>query len=118
PPLLRLLLSWMRRCALLAGGGGAAHGPWRPDAALPTACAGVYAGHLEDAEWRQLLQKVGSRPPLSISERRELCRIGCMFCLEVRQDGVGFESNLDSVARSGVHVNPRVLQLSRRKAGP
>ncbi len=88
------------------------------DAALPTACDGVYAGHLEDAEWRQLLEKVGSRPLLSISERRELCRIGCMFCLEVRQDGVGFESNLDSVARSGVRVNPRVLQLSRRKAAP
>lgn len=88
------------------------------DAALSTECEGVYAGQLTDAEWRQLLDQRGGRPLLSISERRDLCRIGCMFCLDVRQEGVGFESNLDSVARSGVRVNPRVLQLSRRKAAP
>ena len=40
-----------------------------------------------------------------------------MFCLDVRDAGVGFETNLDAVARSGVRVNPRVLQLARRKGG-
>ena len=49
---------------------------------------------------------------------RELCRIGCMFCLDVRAEGVGFDSHPEAVARSGVRVNPRVLQLSRRKAAP
>ena len=54
---------------------------------------------------------------LSISERQELCQTDCMFCLDVRDVGVGFETNLDAVARSGVRVNPRVLQLARRKGG-
>ena len=57
------------------------------------------------------------QPLLSISERQELCQTDCMFCLDVRDAGVGFETNLDAVARSGVRVNPRVLQLARRKGG-
>lgn len=88
------------------------------DAALLTECDGVYAGVLGDDAWRQLVARLGDRPLLSISERQELCRIGGMFCLDVRPGGVSFEINLDSVARSGVRVNPRVLQLAKRKGGP
>ncbi len=88
------------------------------DAALAGSCDGIYAGRLGDDDWRRLQERMGTQALLSISERRELCRVGCMFCLDVRTEGVGFESNLDSVSRSGVRVNPRVLQLSRRKAGP
>lgn len=85
------------------------------DAELLSQCDGVYAGVLDDAAWRQLRSRLEAQPLLSISERQELCLIGCMFCLDVRSSGVGFETNLDSVARSGVRVNPRVLQLARRK---
>lgn len=85
------------------------------DASLLSDCDGIYAGVLGDAAWRQLTTRLGTQPLLSISERQELCNIGCMFCLDVRPNGVGFESNLDSVARSGVRVNPRVLQLAKRK---
>jgi len=88
------------------------------DATLATSCDGIYAGRLDDDEWRRLAERIGPQAVLSIGERRELCRIGCMFCLDVRPEGVGFESNPEAVARSGVRVNPRVLQLSRRKAGP
>lgn len=84
------------------------------DGALLSQCDGVYAGMLDDAAWRTLRARLESQPLLSISERQELCRIGCMFCLDVRDSGVTFETNLDSVARSGVRVNPRVLQLARR----
>jgi hypothetical protein len=87
------------------------------DAGLLSQCDGVYAGMLDDAAWRQLRERLESQPLLSISERQELCLIGCMFCLDVRESGVAFETNLDSVARSGVRVNPRVLQLARRKGG-
>lgn len=85
------------------------------DAGLLSQCDGVYAGMLDDAAWRQLRTRLESQPLLSISERQELCLIGCMFCLDVRSSGVAFETNLDSVARSGVRVNPRVLQLGRKK---
>lgn len=87
------------------------------DAQLLSQCDSVYAGLLSDEAWRQLRGRLQSQPLLSISERQELCRIGCMFCLDVREDGVSFETNLDSVARSGVRVNPRVLKLARRKGG-
>ncbi|MFT3815904.1 MAG: YfiR family protein [Acidovorax sp.] len=88
------------------------------DSHLNTECDSVYAGSLSDDEWRQLVARIGNRPLLSISERQDLCRIGGMFCLDVRPSGVSFEINLDSVARSGVRVNPRVLQLAKRKSGP
>jgi hypothetical protein len=40
-----------------------------------------------------------------------------MFCLNLAAGGAtaGFAVNLDSVARSGVAVNPRVLLLGRRR---
>lgn len=88
------------------------------DPALTLECEAVYAGLLSDSAWRQLVARLAGQPLLSISERPELCQIGGMFCLDVRPGGVTFEVNLDSVARSGVRVNPRVLQLARRKGGP
>lgn len=85
------------------------------DAELLQLCDAIYAGMLDDVAWRELRARLESRPLLSISERQELCLIDCMFCLDVRVGAVTFETNLDSVARSGVRVNPRVLQLARRK---
>ena len=81
-------------------------------------CNGVYAGIVSDDDWRELLGRLAGQPLLTISERKSLCHIGGMFCLDVLRSGVAFEVNLDSVARSGVRVNPRVLQLARRKAVP
>ena len=79
-------------------------------------CNAVYAGRVSDDDWRKLLARVASQPLLTISERKALCVIGGMFCLEVQDNSVAFEVNLDSVERSGVKVNPRVLQMGRRKA--
>ncbi len=87
------------------------------DPALTTDCEGVYVGLLSDSAWRQLVGRLDGQALLSISERQELCQIGGMFCLDVRPGNVTFEVNLDSVARSGVRVNPRVLRLARRKGG-
>ena len=88
------------------------------DASLLAECDSVYAGMLADDAWRRLMVRLKGKPLLSISERQELCKIGGMFCLDVRPGGVSFEVNLDSVARSGVRVNPRVLQLAKRKGSP
>lgn len=87
------------------------------DESLLADCEGVYAGMLSDEAWRRLMARVSGKPLLSVSERQELCKIGSMFCLDIRPGGVSFEINLDSVARSGVRVNPRVLQLAKRKGG-
>lgn len=85
------------------------------DAALLTQCQGLYAGRLDDRSWNILSQRLQGLALLTISERQELCQLECMFCLDVRGTSIGFDTNLDAVARSGVRINPRVLQLSRRK---
>lgn len=79
-------------------------------------CNAVYAGGVSDDDWRKMLARVENQPLLTISERKALCVVGGMFCLDVQDSAVSFEVNLDSAARSGVRVNPRVLQLGRRKA--
>ena len=85
------------------------------DPAMLAECNGVYAGTVSDDQWRMLLGRLAGQPLLTLSERKALCQIGAMFCLDVQRSGVAFEVNLDSVARSGVRVNPRVLQMARRK---
>lgn len=81
-------------------------------------CEGLYVGQLEDSVWRGLMEQLAGRPLLTISERGELCRIGAMFCLRRRGEGAGFEVSLDSVARSGLRINPKVLQLARHRSAP
>lgn len=88
------------------------------DPDLATSCDGIYVGAIPDGAWKQLASRFTGQPVLSISEQPEPCSIGGMFCLSVRPGNVSFEVNLDSVARSGVRVNPRVLQLARRKGKP
>jgi len=94
------------------------------DMAALQSCASLYIGKMALDAWRALLQQLAGQALLTISEQAELCRVGAMFCLH-RPDaqetaagensGIGFEVNLDSVTRSGLRVNPRVLQLARNK---
>lgn len=81
-------------------------------------CDGIYAGEMDEQQWRSLMRQQDGRPLLTISERGALCRIGAMFCLRRQGEGPGFEVNLDSVARSGLRISPKVLQLARTKAAP
>lgn len=81
-------------------------------------CDGIYAGEVDENQWRNLMKQEASRTLLTISERSALCRIGAMFCLRRQGEGPGFEVNLDSVARSSLRISPKVLQLARTKAAP
>ncbi|MBV8250701.1 MAG: YfiR family protein [Comamonas sp.] len=83
-----------------------------------TDCEGIYLGDVEEQQWRNLMRREAGRPLLTISERSALCRIGAMFCLRRQGEGPGFEVNLDSVARSGLRISPKVLQLARSRAVP
>ncbi|MDR2187247.1 MAG: YfiR family protein [Azonexus sp.] len=38
-----------------------------------------------------------------------------MFCLTLAGHEVGLIVNLDAISRSGIRINPKVLQLVRRK---
>jgi hypothetical protein len=81
------------------------------------ACDTVYAGALTAPESDALHRQVAGNPVLTITENDPSCSGAFMFCLDTTGAGgrVFFAVNLDSVARSGVLVNPRVLLLGRRK---
>lgn len=81
-------------------------------------CHAVYAGRLHGGQWQQLMAAwPKSQPLLTLSEDAGACQLGGMFCLDVSKTPVSFELSLDSMARSGVRVNPRVLSLARHKEG-
>lgn len=77
-------------------------------------CDAVYFGEQPAQEQVILLEKVRNRPVLAISENNPDCTIGASFCLILKKEGVSFSVNIDSLARSGVRVNPEVLLLSRK----
>jgi hypothetical protein len=84
---------------------------------LGAQCDAVYEG-TTSAEERQLLHlQLAGHPILTITEDDPTCSGPSMFCLDTggHDPRVGFAVNLDSVARSGVEVNPRVLLLGRRR---
>ncbi|CAM3475336.1 DUF4154 domain-containing protein [Bordetella sputigena] len=88
------------------------------DPALARDCDAVYMGGLSNEARQQVLRRIVGHPVVSIVEDDAECAVGGMFCLDVQSDQVGFQINLDSVARSGVRINPSVLQLSRRRSSP
>ena len=81
-------------------------------------CHALYAGRQRAGQWQRLMSLwPEGQALLTLSELAADCQMGGMFCLDITPQGVSFELNLDSMARSGVRVNPRVLGLARRKEG-
>jgi hypothetical protein len=84
-------------------------------------CDAVYAGAMEAPERDALHRQLVGHAVLTMTEDDPHCSGQTMFCLDIAQTGaragspVGFSVNLDSVARSGVAVSPRVLLLGRRR---
>lgn len=80
-------------------------------------CDLLYLGAVTVPQKRKLLAKTSGRPVLTISEDDPVCADASMFCLAINGDDVGLLANLDSISRSGIRINPKVLQLVRRKQG-
>lgn len=85
---------------------------------LHPACDALYLGVMNEARRKRLSAELTGRPVLVITEQDFECEVGSMFCLNIRDNQVSFRVNLDTLARSGVHVHPGVLQLGRRKGAP
>jgi YfiR/HmsC-like len=103
----------------------AAHATGRPihvlrvasdDASIGDACNVIYLGAVSDAVRDHVLALLPGHSVLTISEHDDECAVGSVFCLALRDSQVSFKVNLDSLARSGVRVNPSVLQLGHGKA--
>ena len=81
---------------------------------LETDCDAVYLGVVEDSQRLALFKRLVGKPILTISESNQDCSDGSLFCLNISDDHVGFNVNLDAVARSGIRIHPNVLQLGKR----
>lgn len=82
-------------------------------------CHAIYAGAMPQKQWQQwIAQRPSEAGLLTINEKHDACPQDSIFCLDLSQKSVGFELNLDAMARSGVKVSPRVFGLSKRKEAP
>ncbi|MCL2344729.1 MAG: YfiR family protein [Desulfobulbus sp.] len=79
------------------------------------ACDVLYIGGVTPAQRGNLLAEAVGKPVLTISEGDSECAETSMFCLAVQGSEVGLLANLDAISRSGIRINPKVLQLARRK---
>ncbi|MGK5010488.1 YfiR family protein [Janthinobacterium sp. MDB2-8] len=85
-------------------------------AAAAGECDVIYLGSLPDGEREHLLAQIIGKPILSVAEPGTSCTVGTMFCLRLSEAQIGFDVNLDAIARSGLRVHPNALQIARRKA--
>jgi hypothetical protein len=88
------------------------------DPTIGAACDVLYFGTLSDAQRQQVDASRAGHPILTIAESDRTCTLGAMFCLTTDASRVAFDMNLDSVARSGVRVSPKVLELARKRSTP
>jgi len=82
---------------------------------LPSDCDAIWLG--VGAPAIEPLPQLVGRPVLSMGEGADFCSRGGMFCLVPRQNDLRVEINLDTVARSGLHVHPQVLKIGQPRPG-
>jgi len=86
-----------------------------PPASAGSDCDVLYLGALPNTERDALMTQVIGKPVLTVSEPGVACQVGTQFCLRLQEAQIGFEVNLDAIARSGLRVHPNALQIARRK---
>ncbi len=77
-------------------------------------CDIVYYGQIDPILQHQVISQKNDKPLLTISEQNQHCEIGSAFCLNIDSTQTTFNLNLDILTRSGVRVDPNVLQLARK----
>ncbi|MBB6115503.1 hypothetical protein F4826_002427 [Rahnella inusitata] len=82
---------------------------------LATQCDAIYSGYTSPEQQADLNQRLTGHAVLTISEQDDGCALLNAFCLVITPQHTGFKLNLDTLSRSGVRVNPAVLQLAREK---
>lgn len=85
---------------------------------LPDSCDVVYIGRLSLPEQRRLADSLAGRAVLTIAENDPACRSRAMVCLLFEADGLSFRINLDSLSRSQVRIDPRVLRMGAEERAP
>ena len=79
-----------------------------------TACDAIFFSDTTPALEQKLINTSFTPSVLSFSTSNNECEIGSIFCLHNAKNGSTiFKVNLDSLARSKIHVDPRVLLLAK-----
>lgn len=90
-----------------------------PNRSPPAECDVLVFEIWELPSQRQVLRTLAERPVMTIGFGADFCSDGGLLCLTPSAAArARFEVNLDAVARSGLRINPRVLQLSRPNRKP
>lgn len=87
------------------------------DSFAPGSCDAIYFGRYSLEQLRGMVASLNGRPVLTIAENDPACRSKAMFCLLFGADSLNFRMNLDSVSRSGIRIDPRVLRLASPEGG-
>jgi len=78
-------------------------------------CDILYLGVMSPSARTELLAKAIKYPILTISEDDPVCADATMFCLAMQGGEVSLLANLDTISRSAIRINTKVLQLFQRK---
>ena len=77
-------------------------------------CDAVFFSNTSAQTEQALIGKSLNSSILSFSSSNSECEIGSVFCLSTTKTGTTiFKVNLDSLAQSKIHVDPRVLLLAK-----
>jgi YfiR/HmsC-like len=79
-------------------------------------CQVLYVGAAAPDTYRPTLVRMAGRPILTIGAGDDFCSFGGLFCVERSGDATRIKANLDSIAGSGLRVNPQLLRLTQRGA--
>ncbi|MGN6581584.1 MAG: YfiR family protein [Bordetella sp.] len=85
------------------------------DTRLDSDCDAVYIEQTGEAGRADLFRRLAGRPVLSITGSGDGCVMGSLFCISNTGAQATFSVNLDAIARSGLHINPKVLLLVHKQ---
>lgn len=79
-------------------------------------CDAVFFNQSTPATEQKIINNAANRSILSFSNSNPECEIGSVFCLYSSKSGnTRFKVNLDSLAKTKIHIDPRVLLLAQNK---
>ena len=78
-------------------------------------CDAIFFSQFTPSEEQKLINVLKAPPALSFSANNTECELGSVFCLYTSKSGKSsFKVNLDSLARTKIHLDPRVLLLAQK----
>lgn len=77
-------------------------------------CDAIFLNQLTPNNEQKIINNVANRSTLSFSNNNLECEVGSVFCLYTSKVGnTRFKVNLDSLAKTKIHIDPRVLLLAQ-----